>query len=68
MIYSSQLEGLPPHQVVVTTDPRLTELELPNYPNLPPTYDSRRIEEIRRTILIANIDSEEVSIIYIIKQ
>ncbi|OXA59804.1 putative splicing factor, arginine/serine-rich 7 [Folsomia candida] len=55
---TSQLEGIPPHQVVVTSDPKLAELQLPPYPNLPPTYDSRRIEEIRRTIMIANIDPE----------
>lgn len=49
---------MPPLQVVVTSDPKLDELQLPPYPNLPPSYDSRRIEEIRRTIMVANIDPE----------
>jgi len=55
---TSQLEGLPPHQVVATNDPKLTEANLPRYPVLPTNYDTRKIEEIRRTILIANLDPE----------
>lgn len=58
LIISLQLEGLPPHQVVVTVDPKLTESNLPQYPPLPPTHDTRKIEEIRRTALIANVDPE----------
>jgi len=45
-------------QVVVTRDPKLTENQLPEYPNLSPSFDSRRIEEIRRTLVVANIDPD----------
>ncbi|ODN06593.1 putative splicing factor, arginine/serine-rich 7 [Orchesella cincta] len=55
---TSQLEGIPPLQVVITKDPRLLEGNLPLYPPLPPTVDSRKIEEIRRTIMICNIDPD----------
>ncbi|CAL8078326.1 unnamed protein product [Orchesella dallaii] len=55
---TSQLEGIPPLQVVITKDPRLLERNLPLYPPLPPTVDSRKIEEIRRTIMVCNIDPD----------
>ncbi|CAG7830630.1 unnamed protein product [Allacma fusca] len=55
---TSQLEGLPPNQFVATIDPKLIEGKLPSYPPLPPTHDTRKIEEIRRTILVANIDTD----------
>lgn len=44
-------------QVIITTDPQLEASELPLYPPLPSNYDSCKIEETRRTVLIANVDS-----------
>lgn len=38
-------------------DPKLESNGLPPYPNLPGHLDSRRIEEIRRTLMVANLDS-----------
>lgn len=54
---TNQLEGLPPNQVVTTHDPRLASNGLPLYPPLPATLDGRRIEEIRRTLLVAGIEN-----------
>lgn len=44
-------------QVIATTDSRLTALNLQTYPQLPITTDPTRIEEIRRTLYIGNLDS-----------
>lgn len=52
----NQIEGIPPNQVITTHDPVLVSSGLPPYPPLPITYDSRRIEEIRRTLLVINVD------------
>lgn len=52
----NQIEGIPPNQVIVTNDPVLASNGLPPYPQLPITYDSRRIEEIRRTLVAINVD------------
>jgi len=38
-------------------DPKLEASGLPPYPHLPGHLDSRRIEEIRRTLIIANLDA-----------
>lgn len=54
---TNQLEGIPPNQVVTTHDPRLAANGLPLYPALPATLDGRRIEEIRRTLLVAGIEA-----------
>uniref|UniRef100_A0A2A4K9M7 RRM domain-containing protein n=1 Tax=Heliothis virescens TaxID=7102 RepID=A0A2A4K9M7_HELVI len=51
------LDGVPPNQVIQTHDPKLTSLGLPPYPPLPAAYDSRKIEEIRRTLLVGDVDS-----------
>lgn len=53
---TNQIEGIPPNQVITTHDPLLVSNGLPPYPPLPVTYDARRIEEIRRTLLVINID------------
>lgn len=53
---TNQLQGVPPNQVVITSDPRLDEKNLPLYPPLPATLDARRVEEIRRTLVISNLD------------
>lgn len=39
-------------QVIVTTDPQLEVNGLASYPPLPANYDSCKIEEIRRTVLV----------------
>ncbi|CAG0885340.1 unnamed protein product [Cyprideis torosa] len=59
---------LPPHvlsqltvdnpPVIVTSDPNLAENNLPAYPPLPSNLDTRTMEEIRRTLLVTNIDPE----------
>lgn len=51
------IEGIPPNHVITTMDPKLESNSLPSYPHLPGHLDSRRIEEIRRTLVIANLDS-----------
>lgn len=50
------IEGIPPNHVITTMDPKLETNGLPSYPHLPGHLDSRRIEEIRRTLVIANLD------------
>lgn len=44
-------------QVISTIDPRLSALGLPQYPGLPSNTDPNRIEEIRRTVQITNLDA-----------
>ncbi|KMQ87998.1 putative splicing arginine serine-rich 7-like protein [Lasius niger] len=51
------IEGIPPNHVITTMDPKLETNGLPPYPHLPGHLDSRRIEEIRRTLVVANLDS-----------
>nr|CAG4648276.1 EOG090X0EEC [Moina brachiata]SVE93283.1 EOG090X0EEC [Moina brachiata] len=55
---TNQIEGNPPNQVIRTLDPRLSIHNLPNYPLLPASTDSRRLEEIRRTVVAINLDSK----------
>uniref|UniRef100_A0A224XNB6 Putative splicing factor arginine/serine-rich n=1 Tax=Panstrongylus lignarius TaxID=156445 RepID=A0A224XNB6_9HEMI len=54
---TNQIEGVQPNQVITTHDPVLISNGLPPYPPLPINYDSVRIEEIRRTVVASNIDS-----------
>lgn len=49
------LDGIPPNQVIQTHDPNMIASGLPPYPPLPATYDSRKIEEVRRTVLVGDI-------------
>ncbi|XP_011146884.1 probable splicing factor, arginine/serine-rich 7 [Harpegnathos saltator] len=51
------IEGIPPNHVITTMDPKLEANGLPPYPHLPGHLDSRRIEEIRRTLIVANLDA-----------
>lgn len=44
-------------QVISTMDPRLSALGLPQYPVLPSNTDPSKIEEIRRTIQVSNLDA-----------
>ncbi|XP_043461385.1 probable splicing factor, arginine/serine-rich 7 [Leptopilina heterotoma] len=50
------IEGIPPNHVITTVDPKLEASGLQTYPHLPGHLDSRRIEEIRRTLFIGNLD------------
>ncbi|CAL8078250.1 unnamed protein product [Calicophoron daubneyi] len=52
----SMVVGRPGEQVIHTIEPRLSTLAFPLYPPLPATTDGSRIEEIRRTILVTNLD------------
>ncbi|GJQ79153.1 hypothetical protein Trydic_g5405 [Trypoxylus dichotomus] len=52
----NSVSGIGTEQVIITTDPHLQANNLPLYPPLPANYDSVKIEEVRRTILIHNID------------
>lgn len=49
------LDGVPPNQVIQSHDPRMTAAGVPQYPPIPAAYDSRKIEEIRRTLLVGDI-------------
>ena len=44
-------------QVITTSDSRLAALNLQTYPQLPINTDPTRVEEIRRTLYIGNLDS-----------
>ncbi|KAH7946718.1 hypothetical protein HPB52_003775 [Rhipicephalus sanguineus] len=44
-------------QVITTQDPTLAALGLPPYPPLPATMDPAKVEEIRRTVYVGNLDS-----------
>lgn len=44
-------------QMIATADSRLTALGLSSYPHLPLNTEPSRIEEIRRTLYIGNLDS-----------
>lgn len=43
-------------QAIATIDPRLTALSLSQYPHLPINTDPTKVEEIRRTVYIGNLD------------
>ena len=46
----------PAHTVIETLDPTLTLRSLPPYPPMPGTMDQAKVEEIRRTIYVSNVD------------
>lgn len=41
-----------------TFDPKLEEYNLPEYPPLPVNFDARKIEEIRRTIIVIDVPAD----------
>ncbi|ELU18893.1 hypothetical protein CAPTEDRAFT_226786 [Capitella teleta] len=60
--------GLPSHvtnqvivvngkQMIQTIDPQLSAMNLPSYPLLPGGTDPSKVDEIRRTIFVGNLDS-----------
>lgn len=51
-IVSLQIEGI----VLRTHDPHLAEESLPDYPPLPATTESHKVNEIRRTVVFDNLD------------
>lgn len=56
-LVSQVVAGVGGAQVITTIDPRLTALGLPQYPPLPANMDPAKIEEIRRTVYVGNLDS-----------
>ncbi|XP_025109567.1 probable splicing factor, arginine/serine-rich 7 isoform X5 [Pomacea canaliculata] len=52
----SQVCGTGINQMITTYDPRLNALGLPQYPPLAATLDAARVEEIRRTVYVGNLD------------
>ncbi|VDL59690.1 unnamed protein product [Hymenolepis diminuta] len=52
----SMVVGRPGEQVIQTIDPQLSSMGFPAYPPLPAATDCNRIEEIRRTVLVTNLD------------
>lgn len=56
-VVTQAVTGVGGVQMISTIDPRLTALNLPQYPQLPANTDPTRVEEIRRTVYIGNLDS-----------
>lgn len=54
---SKTTPGVGGAQMTSATESRLTNMGLPQYPQLPVNTDPNRIEEIRRTVYIGNLDS-----------
>ena len=44
-------------QLIYTMDPQLAQLGLTQYPPLPASTDTTKLEEIRRTVAISNLDT-----------
>ena len=59
----NRLVGQPPNAYIETIDPELTDRNLPPYPALPGTLDISKVEEIRRTVYLSNLDREVNKII-----
>lgn len=53
----NRLEGVAPNAYIMTHDPRLDEAGLPQYPPLPASTSSEKVEEIRRTVCVIGLDS-----------
>ncbi|KAA0201605.1 hypothetical protein HAZT_HAZT004958 [Hyalella azteca] len=50
----TEIDGI----ILRTTDPELTQQGLPEYPNLPATTESFKVNEIRRTLVFDNLPPE----------
>ncbi|XP_013389852.1 splicing regulatory glutamine/lysine-rich protein 1 isoform X2 [Lingula anatina] len=57
----NQTTGMGLNQVHTTYDPKLSAMGLPQYPPLSGTLDPHKVEEIRRTIYITNLDTTVTS-------
>lgn len=57
----NSVTGTGNEQVINTTDPQLEKNGLPPYPPLPGNFDSCKVEEIRRSILVVNPDPSVTS-------
>ncbi|CAK9291340.1 unnamed protein product [Gordionus sp. m RMFG-2023] len=53
-----KITGSGPTQLIHTIDPKLSNLGLPQYPPLSGVFEPSRIEEIRRTIYVGNLNSK----------
>lgn len=53
----NSVDGIAPNQVINTHDPQLEANGLPPYPPLPTTYDTRKVEEVRRTLIVTDFNS-----------
>ena len=58
----NRLVSQPPNAYFETIDPELTDRNLPPYPPLLGTLDVAKVEEIRRTVYLSNIDKEVTDI------
>ena len=58
------LVGQPPNAYIETVDPELTDRNLPPYPPLSGTLDIAKVEEIRRTVYLSNLDKDVNEILY----
>jgi splicing factor, arginine/serine-rich 12 len=54
----NRLLGQPPNAYIETIDPELTDRNLPAYPPLSGTLDVTKVEEIRRTVYLSNLDKD----------
>ena len=53
----NRLIGQPPNpSYIETIDPELTDRNLPPYPPLPGQLDVPKVEEVRRTVYLSNLD------------
>jgi arginine/serine-rich splicing factor 12 len=54
----NRLVGQPLNGYIETIDPELTDRNLPPYPPLSGTLDITKVEEIRRTVYLSNLDKD----------
>ena len=61
-MFQLQISRTPQGPVITTVDPQLTSLGLPQYPPLPGNVEPGKVEEIRRTVYVSNLD-QSVSVL-----
>jgi arginine/serine-rich splicing factor 12 len=64
----NRLVGQPPNAFIETIDPELTDRNLPPYPPLPGILDISKVEEIRRTVYLSNLDKDVNKILFFKKK